>query len=147
MQNPRQALNHHLKHLFIDPLLRPSMKFFTPSLVQSCRSTWWSFPPMERSWQAAVIVSSCRSDSSFMSSTGDDQCLKIWSLKTAQCIQSLRDPRWGQIVSLSWLIPSRDERDQSVLALCIGTGRGTASFCKVITEDVVRTITCSPLFY
>ncbi|KAK7013898.1 hypothetical protein R3P38DRAFT_2788157 [Favolaschia claudopus] len=55
--------------------------------------------------------------------TGDDQIVRLWEVDGGQCVQELRDPRWGQITALSWL-PENLDRPPRIF---IGTGRGSVS--------------------
>ncbi len=51
----------------------------------------------------------------------DDQTVRYWDLDQGECIQVLRDERWGQITALNTY-----DHDQSTF-LFVGTGRGVVS--------------------
>lgn len=51
---------------------------------------------------------------------GDDQAVRIWSVKDQICRQTISDGhRWGQITCLKWLTS-----EAPAMTLCFGTGRG-----------------------
>ena len=52
---------------------------------------------------------------------GDDEVVRIWTLKTYRCLQTIRDSgeKWGQITCVKWL-----SAGVAGETLCIGTGRG-----------------------
>ncbi|KAJ7165252.1 hypothetical protein C8R46DRAFT_1035857 [Mycena filopes] len=54
---------------------------------------------------------------------GDDQVVRLWDIEAGECLQELRDSRWGQITALSWL----GERLGTPPTLFVGTGRGVVS--------------------
>ncbi|KAK0214616.1 WD40-repeat-containing domain protein [Armillaria nabsnona] len=60
-------------------------------------------------------------DGTKLLSGADDQTVRYWDLDQGECIQVLRDERWGQITALNTY-----DCDQSMF-LFVGTGRGVVS--------------------
>ncbi|KAJ6601486.1 WD40-repeat-containing domain protein [Mycena sp. CBHHK59/15] len=57
-----------------------------------------------------------------LASGGDDQCLRIWELRTGTCQQELQVEQWGQLTNISMFQESAES-----LVIFIGTGKGIVS--------------------
>ncbi|THU87456.1 WD40 repeat-like protein [Dendrothele bispora CBS 962.96] len=65
-------------------------------------------------------------ESDLLISGGDDQYIRCWDLQTGECVQELRDARWGQITTLC-LLTKVPLLNLSSPVMFIGTGRGYLS--------------------
>ncbi|KAK0463371.1 WD40-repeat-containing domain protein [Armillaria novae-zelandiae] len=82
-------------------------------------------------------------DGTKLLSGADDQTVRYWDLDKGECIQELRDERWGQIMALNTY-----QHDQSMF-LFVGTGRGVVSIFPLSNqteEFITQAIATSAVF-
>ncbi|KAK0222470.1 WD40-repeat-containing domain protein [Armillaria nabsnona] len=82
-------------------------------------------------------------DGTKLLSGADDQTVRYWDLDQGECIQVLRDERWGQITALNTY-----DCDQSMF-LFVGTGRGVVSIFPLSNrtkEFIIQANTTSAVF-
>lgn len=61
------------------------------------------------------------------STTGDDECIQVWSIDDAKCEQVLQGLKWGQVTTLGWVYGDPDAN--KFLSICTRTSTGLVSLC------------------